>query len=139
MVQQNCQEETTNSESPLSAGNKPQGGEISVENFKANGRESQPTSGRSKVSSSIAITMNIEFKFTCRRKKHSLFYCNEFILIWICYKRRGLTIIGMSIRAETSVNFLERIRKIHSNERETSKRIYVVRRKTDKDSCDCQT
>ena len=30
-----------------------------------------PTSGRSKVTSSIFITTNLEFNFTCRRKKHS--------------------------------------------------------------------
>ena len=35
MVQQKCQEETTNSENPLRGGNKPQGVKISVENFKA--------------------------------------------------------------------------------------------------------
>ena len=58
---------------------------FAVENFKAN-RESLnlqkqqmtlkpvPTSGRSKVTSSIVITMNLEFNSMCRRKKHSLFH-----------------------------------------------------------------
>ena len=36
MVQQNCQEENTNSESPLQGGNEPQGVKMSVENSKAN-------------------------------------------------------------------------------------------------------
>ena len=58
--------------------------EVSVKNFKANreslNRQNQqmtlkpvPTSGRSKVTSSIVITMNVEFNFMCRRKKHSIF------------------------------------------------------------------
>ena len=34
MVQQNCQEENTNSENPLKGGNRPQGVRISAENFK---------------------------------------------------------------------------------------------------------
>ena len=33
-----------------------------------------PTSGRSKVTSSIVITMNLEFNSMCRRKKHHLFH-----------------------------------------------------------------
>ena len=72
MAQQNCQEETTNSENPLKDGNKPQGVKISVENFKANreclNRQNQQmtlklgkTSGRFKVTSFIAITLNHEF------------------------------------------------------------------------------
>ena len=32
-----------------------------------------PTFGRSKLTSSTVITMNLEFNSTCRRKKHSLF------------------------------------------------------------------
>ena len=43
MVQQNSQEETTNSENPLLGGNNPLGAKISVENLKVNGGESQPT------------------------------------------------------------------------------------------------
>ena len=53
---------------------------ISVENYKANGEslnqqnlqmtlKPMPTSGRSKVTSSIAITMILEFSSSCRGKK----------------------------------------------------------------------
>ena len=35
-----------------------------------------PTFGRSKVTSSIVITVNLEFNSMCRRKKHSLFHWN---------------------------------------------------------------
>ena len=64
------------------------------------------TSGRFKVTSPIVITLNLEFNSTCRRKKQSLFHWNTLmfpellILIWICYKKNELTIIGMSIRAD---------------------------------------
>ena len=85
MVQQNFQEETTNSENPLYGGNKPSRMKISVENNKANreslNRQNQqvtlkpvPTSGRSKVTSFVVITMNLEFNSTCGRKNHSLFH-----------------------------------------------------------------
>ena len=64
---------------------------MSVENFKANReglhRQNQlmtlkpvSTSGRSKVTSSIVITMNFEFNSTCRRKKHSLFHFTTLML-----------------------------------------------------------
>ena len=80
MVQEHCQEETTNSENPLEGGNRPQGVKISEENFKVNreslNRQTQqmtpkpvPTSGRSMVISTIVITLNLEFNSTCRRKK----------------------------------------------------------------------
>ena len=46
MVQQKCQEETTNSENPLWDGNKPKGARTSVENFKVNLEESQPTESK---------------------------------------------------------------------------------------------
>ena len=61
---------------------------------------------RSKVASSVVITMNLGFNSMCRRKKHSLFHWNiltllgQLTLIWMCYKRSGLTIVEMSIRAE---------------------------------------
>ena len=64
------------------------------------------------------------------------------MLVWMCYKRSGLTIIGMSIQKETcqtSVKFLERIHKVHNIERENSKRVHVVRGEIDKDSNDYQT
>ena len=55
-------------------------GEIQGESGESQPTEKQmtlkpvPTFGRSKVTSSIVITMNIEFNSTCRRKKHSLFH-----------------------------------------------------------------
>ena len=64
-----------------------------------------PTSVRSKVTSSIVITMNLEFNSTCRRKKHSRFHSNTLMLpgvlkvIWTSCKKRRLTITGMSIHA----------------------------------------
>ena len=91
MVQQKCQEETTNSEIPLKGANEPQGVKISVGCFKVN-RESLnrlnpqmtlkpvPIFGRSQVTSSIVITMNLEFNSACRRKKHSPFHWNT--LTW---------------------------------------------------------
>ena len=107
---------TTNSECPLQSGNNLQGVKISVEKFKTNweclDRHNQqmtlkpvPTSGRSKVTSSIVITMNLEFNSTYRRKKHSPFNWDTLMLqgllklIWMCYKRNELTITEMSIRA----------------------------------------
>ena len=59
------------------------------------------------TTSFVVITMNSKFNSMCRKKKHSLLHPNtltlqgQLILIWICYKRSGLTIIGMSIRADT--------------------------------------
>ena len=73
-VQQNCQEETTNSED-LSRNIQ---GESECLNWQNQQMTLKPvsTSGRSKVTSSIVTTMNLEFNSTCRRKKHSLFHCN---------------------------------------------------------------
>ena len=69
MAQQNCQEDTTNSENPHFGGNNLQGAKTSVKNFEANqkvlNRQNQkmtlkpvPTSGRFKVTSSHVITWN---------------------------------------------------------------------------------
>ena len=69
MAQQNCQEDTTNSENPHLGGNNLQGAKTSVKNFEANqkvlNRQNQkmtlkpvPTSGRFKVTSSHVITWN---------------------------------------------------------------------------------
>ena len=60
-----------------------------------------PIFDQSKVTSSIIITMNLEFNST--KEETVLFHWNtltllgQLILIWMCYKRNGLTIIGMSI------------------------------------------
>ena len=61
------------------------------------------TSGRFKVTSSIVITMNLEFNSMCREKKHSPFHWNilvQLTLIWTCCKKNVLMTIGMSIRTE---------------------------------------
>ena len=84
MVQQNFQEETTNSENPLQGGNQCVRSDEStwiisrrigrVSSGRTNRwRWSPCRRGRSKVISFIVITMNLEFNSTCRRKKHSLF------------------------------------------------------------------
>ena len=76
-------------------------------------------------------TMNFEFNSMCLWKKHSLFHWNVLILrgllilIWMCCKKRRLAIIGMSIE-QAFVRFLERIYKVHSFEKEASKRIRLV-------------
>ena len=85
MAQQICQGDYEFREPIQKGENRPWGVKISVKKFKANreslNRENQlmtvkpvPTSGRSKVTSSIVITMNLEFNSTCRRKKHSPFH-----------------------------------------------------------------
>ena len=64
----------------------------------------EETFGRSKVTSSIVITMNQEFNSMCWRKKHSLNHWNTLMLqglltqIWMCCKKNVLMIIGMSIQ-----------------------------------------
>ena len=60
--------------------------------------------GRLEVTSSIVITMNLEFNSTCRRKTRSLFHSNTLmfrgphIQMSMCCKKRRLAIVGMSIR-----------------------------------------
>ena len=59
-----------------------------------------------KVTSSIVITMNLEFNSACRRRKHSLFHSNTLILqgllshIWMCCKSGENKNIGMWTRIE---------------------------------------
>ena len=71
-------------ENPHKGANNPWGAKIPVENFKVNWENLNqqnwqmtlkpvPTFGGSKVTSSVVITMNLEFSSMCRRKKHSLF------------------------------------------------------------------
>ena len=64
MAQQHCQEATTNSENPLQDGNKPKG----VSTCRNNRWRWSPLPTRT---SSIVITMNLEFNSLCRKKKHS--------------------------------------------------------------------
>ena len=84
------------------------------------------TSGRSKMTSSIVITMNLEFNSTCRRKKH-------------CVARKTHLRLLECGRGSKFIIILERILEVHSIGRETSKGIYVVRVKTDKNSSNHQT
>ena len=77
------------------------------------------TSGRFKLTSSIVITMNLEFNSTCRRKKH-------------CVARKTYLRLLECGRGSKFIRFLERILEVHSIGRETSKGIYVVRGKTNK-------
>ena len=52
---------------------------------------------------------NLGFNSTCRKKKHSLFHrlmlLGLLILICMCYKRNGLSILGISIRGDGSQIF----------------------------------
>ena len=76
--EQNCQGETTNSKNPLLREPTVRREDLSRE-LQGESGESQPEMtlkplpifGRYKVTSSIVITMNLEFNSTCRRKKHS--------------------------------------------------------------------
>ena len=71
---------------------------------------------------------------TCPSHWLALMLQGLLILIWMWYKRRVLTIVGMSIQANICQIFWWGFTKfIHSIEREASKRIHVVRRETDKD------
>ena len=83
MVQQHCQGETTNSESPLQDRNNLQRVKISVVNFKANrevfNRQSQEmtrNAGKTfdlfKVTSFIVVTLNLEFNSMCRKNWNTL-------------------------------------------------------------------
>ena len=65
MVQQNCQEETTNSENPLQGGNEPWGVKISVENFKAKPGQPQPTESKDDAEAR-ADFWSIQGDFICR-------------------------------------------------------------------------
>ena len=148
VVRQNCQEETTNFENPLWGRNLLWRVKISVENFKANRKsldlqkqlmtlKSVPIFGRSKVTSFVVITMNVEFSSTCRRKNYSLFHWNTLIL-------RGLLILIRTSCKKTHWQFLQcrfeqTLGEICSTEREASNGVHVVREETDEDSDDYQT
>ena len=71
----------------------------------------------------------------CRTKKHSIFHWNRSMLresltqIWIGCKKSELMTAEMSMKIHMFVGFLERNHNIYSIEGDTSKRIYVVRRR----------
>ena len=60
--------------------------------------------GRSKVTSSVVITVNVEFNSVCRMKKHSLWNTlmspGLLTQIWMCCKKNEKMIIGMCTRIE---------------------------------------
>ena len=71
MVQQNCQEETTNSDNPTQRREQTVRSEDFQPTESTDDAEAVSISGRSKMTSSIVITMSLEFNSTCRWKKHS--------------------------------------------------------------------
>ena len=83
-----------------------------------------PTSGRSKMTSFIVITMNFDFKCMCRLKKHSHFH-------QITYHADLEVLQEIRIddfwNVNSLVKFLEKFHEVHSVERKISHRIYVVR------------
>ena len=69
-----------------------------------------------------------------------MYWCSEVYSYWSWRHARKTYRRLLDCRFEqTFVRFVERFHKVHSTERETYQRIYVVRGKTDKDSNDCQT
>ena len=106
---------------------------ISAENLTAMGKslnlkkmtkKSTKTFGLFEETSCIVIMLKQEFKYTCRKKNHSQFH-------WSILMQRGQLIqIWMSHKKK------EMIHKIYAIERNSSKRIHVVRGETDKKSND---
>ena len=97
-----------------------------------------PTSGRSKVTSSIAITICAKG----RNMLHSteLHWCNKVYFFWSGRHARETYWWLLERRFEQKfVRFSERTHKIHSVERETSQRVHVVPSETDKSSNDYET
>ena len=157
MVQQNCQEETTNSEYPLQSGNHREEWRTRWRNSRRIGRVSTsrsnrwrwslPISGRSKVTSSVVVTMNPEFNSMCREKKHSLFHWNTLMLqgpltlIWTSRKKRNVSmIIGMSIRTRRLSDTWKGFTKFTLLRRKSlPKDICGSRRRLTKVQTDCQT
>ena len=97
----------------------------------------EKTSDLFKVTSSIIITMNLEFNSSCRKKKHSLkdidvtrtTHTNLDVL-------QESRIDDYRNIEQKFVRFFESIHKIHSIERKTSQRKKAVQRDTDKSSGD---
>ena len=72
----------------------------------------------------------------CRRKKHSnsteIYWCYEVYSYWSgCVTRKTCSWLMECRFEQTFVRFLDRIHKVYSVQRETSKGIYVVRGETD--------
>ena len=112
MVQQNCQEETTNSVVPtvrreqlvrsedLSAEIQGESG-VSQAVQPTDDAEARTDFWSTKVTSSIVITMNLEFNSMCRKKKHSRYHWNTWVWpwllrqIWMCCKQIVLMMMGI--------------------------------------------
>ena len=143
-VLQNCQEERQRI-----PGIHSKTGVSLSEDVHVEAEEPQPTESRddiearrdfwSKETSSIVITLNREFNFMCPRKKHFLFHWNtlmswgQHIQIWTQHKRNALTIIGLWMKIK-KCQIREQDHEVYPVERNTSKRIHVVWRETDKNS-----
>ena len=75
-----------------------------------------PTSGLFKVTSSIVITMNLEFNSMCRRKE--IHWCSKFYLHWSGRHARETSRWLLECPFEQKlVSFVERFHEVHSIER----------------------
>ena len=90
-----------------------------------------------------AITLNPESNFTRREKNHSLFHWNTLtspellIQTWMLCKKAASMTIGISIDQEICL-ILGQVHSVYSVKWETSRRMYVVRRETNKTASDIQ-
>ena len=139
MVQQSCQEEATNSENPLQDGNKPKGAKFSVKNFKAN-RESLNRQNQKMTLKPVPTFWSIQGDFIYRHHNEPRVQLyvpkEETCLIPLTYSAR-LAYSDLDAREtcrwllecrfeQKLVIFVESLHKIHSIERKTFQRIYVV-------------
>ena len=124
---------------PLWGGNRPWG------QIQQMTLEPVPTSGRSKVTSTIVITVNFEFQLCVPKEETFLFlgvhWCYQFNTYWSgCLTRKDDWRLLECRFEQKFVRFLDRIFKVHSIERKKpSTRIHVVRKENDKNSHDDQT
>ena len=129
MVQQNCQEETTNSKNPLQGGSKPYRVRVSVENFKAHrkglNRQNQKMTFvyRHHIEPRVQLYAPKEVTFPIPLITRSTFSDLDIA------QEKELKIIGMSMETDICQIRGQVSRNI---ERDTSKRMCVVWRETDK-------
>ena len=136
MVQQNYQEETTNSKNPLWDGNPPQGERISAENLMAIGK--RVYSRKFHLSSSYWSESSIK-----RAERRIIPYSTEVHwchqVNWYRFRRSTRKTNWWLLecrRKQKSVRFVDGFHKIYIIERNSSERIYVVRGETDKNPND---
>ena len=126
-------------ENPLWGGNRPWGQNQQMT------LEPVPTSGRSKVTATIVITVNFEFQLCVPKEETFLFpgvhWCYRVNTYWSgCVTRKEDWRLLECRLEQKFVRFLDRIFKVHSIERKKpSTRIHVVRKENDKNSHDDQT